>query len=210
MILKRPDKAILGLLHVRRRTKIFLIVLVILGAGIALALHLVTAPVHGAATALDVRVSTLRPSTPKAPVPSTIGNKYFSLTTPLGYEPSANSSTTAAGVLFNQTFIKTAESGSLIVTIAISPLPVGGLAGDSSYHLRQVQTSQYALSTLTMQGEPVQLATATTADGVVAFWPHGDYLATVSARTGLADYGSAESADEQRALATLLAVWHWH
>jgi hypothetical protein len=88
-------------------------------------------------------------------------------------------------------------------------MPEGGLAGDSSYKLRQQKAERYRLTTQSISGEAIQIANDAESAAVVAFWPHGGYLATISISSGVSNPSSNDNAAELSVLQPLLKAWRW-
>jgi hypothetical protein len=186
-------------------------------AGICLLLviiisKLLTAPVQGHKIAVDHAIKQSQSTTPK-PVPASIlQNQYFRLQLPIGYSPQTNTAPLPTGILLTQTILKTSTNGTEIITVSVTGLPTGGLANNSSYQLRVQSPQIYKITTQTIAGDTLSLSKRIDGQSgeVVAFWPHGAWLATVSLTTGLDD----NSSDSQQTanltdLQTLLANWQW-
>jgi hypothetical protein len=138
---------------------------------------------------------------------TTIKTEYFELALPAGYRP--QEAQPVLGLLYAQTLTKPSSSGSLIINISIKTMPEGGLAGDSSYKLRQQKVERYRLTTQSISGEAIQIANDAESAAVVAFWPHAGYLATISISSGVSNPSSNDNAAELSALQPLLKAWRW-
>ncbi len=149
------------------------------------------------------------PATSQAPA-SDLDNSYFSLALPAGFVPQSSQSP-SAGLLYSQTIIKPGAGGSLIISIGISNLPAGGLKESSSYRLRAQQTQTYKLTEQTINGANVTVAARNDGAGgeVVAFLPHGSYLATIGITSGVQAVGGGDTAGNQAVLSQLLQLWQW-
>ncbi|MDB5170327.1 MAG: hypothetical protein JWO35_21 [Candidatus Saccharibacteria bacterium] len=192
----------------KKNLAILTVLLVVVGAGI-MAVRAVSAPSHGRITTSSS--SKLKISSPKQAIPvapaSEVQTPYFQLALPVGYKQQS-SSQTVPGLLYQQTIIKASSAGSLIIAIAITPLG-SGLNDNSAYRLRTQDTARYKLTTQTVQGESIVIANDAGSSAVVAFWVHGDKLATISVTTGLQNPAANDNADELKALQPLLAAWQW-
>lgn len=140
--------------------------------------------------------------------PQTQQNSYYTLQLPAGYT-SLPASNPTAGILYSQSLTKQLAIGHLIVSIAIKPLPEGGLEGDSNYQLRLSQPNRYTIQTDQVDGETVRIANDQQSSAVVAFWPHQQYLATISLTLGFDGPPSDGNASEIAALNQILQGWDW-
>ena len=183
----------------------WLLVLTVVSLLIVGVVRHVSAPVHGRNVAVDVKLQPKRQTTATPPA-TTVQADYFQLDLPTGYKPQA--AQTVPGLLYAQTLVKPSTMGSLLINIGIKNLPEGGLSGDSSYRLRE-QSARYRLSSQTVHGETVQIANDAESAAVVAFWPHGGYLATISISSGLGNPAADDNATELAALQPLLKAWQW-
>ncbi|HVX24604.1 MAG TPA: hypothetical protein VG992_04695 [Candidatus Saccharimonadales bacterium] len=190
--------------HLRRRWAWWLAVLVVLVAVIWVD-RILTAPAVGHTETPQLKVAQTAPKTQAVPPASRAANQYYQLALPPGYTPQA--STQPSGLLLAQTILKPGAQGTLIINIGVSRLSAGGLAANSSYKLRANDTQTYAASEL--DGVTV----FTRLDGmngeVVAFWPHGSELATISVTDGVGNAGSGDVATDRASLDTLLKLWQW-
>lgn len=191
---------------IKRRYWLSLLVLFILiASGIAFG-RMISAPSHGRITTSSskFKVSSSKPTTAPA---SDIQTEYFRLALPAGYKQQAGSQT-VPGLLYQQTIIKPSMTGSLVFSIAISSLG-GGLSENSSYRLRTQDATRYELTTQAVQGDTVTITNDSQSASVVAFWPHGDKLATIGVSSGLQNPAADNNANEIKALQPLLAAWQW-
>lgn len=169
---------------------------------------LVSAPVQGHNTAVDVPIhKTTSKSAATAPA-TTPQTSYYRLSLPPGFHVQA-ASQSVDGLLSSQLLTKPGALGSLIINIAIKPLPDGGLDNDSSYRLRELQTSRYSLTSESHAGDTVHISNDQQSAAVVAFWPHGSYLATIGISSSIDNPATDDNADEIATLHTLLANWTW-
>jgi hypothetical protein len=88
-------------------------------------------------------------------------------------------------------------------------MPEGGLAGDSSFRLREKDTGRYQLSSQAAGSDIIHIANDKQSAAVVAFWPHGGYLATISVSSGVDNPSSDDNATQIKALQPLLKAWQW-
>jgi hypothetical protein len=185
----------------------WLIGLLLLLTVVIVVFRVISAPVHGRQVPVD-RQLTPKPHVTAPTLPaSNVQSNYFDLPLPAGYKPQAAQA--VPGLLYSQTILKPSSFGSLLINISLKPLPEGGLAADSSYRLRQ-QTSRYHLTSQSVDGDTVQLANDTESAAIVAFWPHGGYLATISVSSGLGNPAADDNRQELKALQPLLTAWQWH
>ncbi len=202
--------------HMDRR-KVLGISAVLILAVIVVISHFIDRPVHGRALShLNVSMLTSKAATAvtsnavttKPTPPGTLSNGYFTLSLPAGYVSQTNNQA-PAGMLYAQNVIATSTDGSLLIAIGLKQMPAGGLSADSSYALRSKQPTNYKVTSQTVNAETVQVSSGVQDDGVVAFWAHGSYLATISVTTGLAGTGASNVPSEQQALNGLLSGWQW-
>lgn len=178
---------------------------ILIVAGIAFE-RIISAPSHGRITTSSSR---FKPSSskPTAAPASDIQTEYFKLALPAGYKQQAGSHA-VPGLLYQQTIIKSSMSGSLVISIAISSLG-SGLNENTSYRLRIQDTARYKLATQAVQGDKVTITNDSQSASLVAFWPHGDKLATIGVSSGLQNPAVDNNVDEIKALQPLLAAWQW-
>lgn len=191
-----------------RRLQLWLAVLIIGAVALAFVVHTVSAPVHGRPSHSVYKfVNKSKPKgTPIIPA-SEIQTAYFDLPLPAGYrQQSVNS---VPNLLYSQTVVKTSLSGSIIINIGLKQLPNGGLEGDTNYRLRMEQSGHYKLENQNIKGDRVVTANDNQSAAVAVFWPHGNYLATISASSGLDNPVSDGNAQELAALWPLLQAWQW-
>lgn len=191
-----------------RKTKF--IVIFVLVAAIAIVIRIVSAPVTGHNTKVDVSLSKKKsPSTHQVDTsPSTVANSYYKLDLPVGYHVQANGQT-PEGILSNQIVTKPGALGSLIINIAVKTLPEGGIDNDSSYRLRTQRTDQYSMESQTYAGQVVKVSNDKQSAAVAAFWVHGGYMATIGISSSLDNPGADDNADELSALKVVLSSWQW-
>ena len=91
----------------------------------------------------------------------------------------------------------------------LEDLPSGGLSGDTSYTVRTQQPAEYQMSAKQYAGDMVHVASDSSTSSVVAFWPHGSYLATISISAGTDAPSGDNNADELNSLQPLLNAWQW-
>ena len=181
---------------------VFLLLLIWLGA------RWLNAPATGRIIpAGHAKLTKVTPPT-KTSQAATLNNSYFTLTLPLGYEVQAGNQV-PPNVLYSQTLIKTGDFGSLIISVAVQNLPDGGLSADSSYQLRAGQPTRYQLNSQAIHGDTVVVASDTQSAAVVAFWPHGNYLATISVSSNLDTPSGDQDSEQFAALQPLLNAWQW-
>jgi hypothetical protein len=195
----------------RWRRKRWLVILVVLVA-VGIVAHVLSTPAQGRSIPVDLKLTRVPaanapPTTPQAAA-STVRTAYFSLPLPPGYAQQ-DASTTIAGRLYNLTVIKQSLSGSLIINIAVSDLPAGGLAGDSDYQLYSQSPGHYQLNSQAVKGDKLMIASDVQLGGVVVFWPHGNYLATMGVSSDLGNSSPDDNADELAAVQPLLQAWQW-
>lgn len=186
-----------------------LIVLFVIIITIIISIQALSGPSHGNITTSSssrVLISSLRKTRPITSA-SDIRTTYFQLALPAGYAQQS-SGTDTPGLLYQQTIIKGSTSGSLTIAIALSSLG-SGLNDNSAYSLRLRDPARYKMTTRTVQGESVVIANDVQAAAVVAFWTHGDKLATISASSVLQNPAADDNADEIKALQPLLNAWQW-
>jgi hypothetical protein len=132
-----------------------------------------------------------------------VQSAYFQLPLPAGYEAQAASQ--SGPLLYQQTLIKPSDEGSLIIVIAVLSQ---ALTTNSSYTSEIQQPARYHFTSKSVDGDTVEIADDTQSGGIVAFWPHGSYLATIGISSGIDNPGGDDS-DELTALRPLLAAWQW-
>ncbi len=183
--------------------------LLLLVISIGVVAKLISAPVEGRATKADLKLQHAPPQAAKQQLPaSNLNSTYFELALPQGYKVQP-ASQAIAGLLYQQTIIKPGAFGSLVINIAIKPLPDGGVAGDSSYQTRQQQPSRYKFTNQSNLEDSIAIANDNQAAAVVAFWPHANYLATISVSSAVDNLAMDGNKDLLAALAPVLSAWHW-
>jgi hypothetical protein len=189
--------------------KIMLAVTIVAGF-VWLAGHWLRAPVTGRSIpARDFMPAKTAPAKPGPKLDAgTLESAYFQLAVPAGYSvrPAGQP---AAGLLYQQTLIKPSASGSIIIAIAVKPLPEGGASQDSSFALRAGHPERYSFSSRTIGGETVSIAADSQSTDVAAFWPHSSYLAVFGVSSGVSTPGDYDPAVELAALRPLLDGWRW-
>jgi hypothetical protein len=193
-----------------RRWKIQLVVVVLILGGIWFVMRTISAPVTGHDVAASDMLQTNIPAKAKPDTSATTinDNQYFQLALPAGYKAQA-SNQAVPGLSYQKTIIKPGAFGSIIINIAIKPIPGGGLASDSSYNLRVQSPAHYKVSHQTIDGGDVVIFNDAQSAAVVAFWSHGGYLATISLNAGINNPASDDNADIVRALQPILDAWKW-
>jgi hypothetical protein len=76
--------------------------------------------------------------------------------------------------------ISSKSSAGRSIVVIVQPSPAGTLADDSSYRLRQIQSSTYTPTTEKINGEPVALMTKVGGQEQTLFWIHKGNEVTVS------------------------------
>lgn len=193
--------------YLSRRFWVILSICALILITCAIFVRVISAPSHGQIT--DSLPATLKISGPKQKPPapaSEIQTPYFNLALPVGYRQQA--SQTVSGLLYQQTIIKSSTSGSLVIAIGLSSLGAG-LSDNSAYRLRTQDLGRYKITNQSVRGESVVIANDAQTAAVVAFWVHGDRLATISVSSGLQDPAANDNIDEIKALQPLLEAWHW-
>jgi|GEM_PF-2350411 len=185
----------------------------LVGAGLLLAViavvRILSQPVHGHTTAIDIQPKKPTVAKPTAVLPaSQQQNSYYSLDLPIGYRAGAGNQT-VPGLLYTQLITKPGALGSLVINIAIAKLPVGGLGENSSYRLRVEQSGRYRLTSQVLGGDTIHVFQDSQSGEVTAFWPHHDHLATIGVSSVLENPGAADNAEGQTVLQTMLHGWHW-
>jgi hypothetical protein len=188
-----------------RRRYAGLAVFVLLAGMVGLGLHLVSQPVQGhniAAVDVKPKVQTVT-LTPNLPM-TTAQSVYFQLALPAGYQ--AQAANQSAPLLYQQTLIKPSDQGSLIIVLEV--LNGGTFSASSSYTSELQQPARYHFTSKSIDGDTVAIADDVQSGAVVAFWPHGNYLATIGISSGVDNLGSDDST-ELAALLPLLTAWRW-
>lgn len=190
-----------------RRRKFAIGALVFLVVMVVIIAKIIAAPAHGHQIPVDRQARvTPKKSAPVLPA-SEIPTSYFRLALPAGYKP--QTAETVPGLLYSQTLTKPSLGGTMVVSIAVKTMPEGGLDGEPSYRLRQSKPTQYRQSTQSVQGGSATVFNDAESASVVAFMPHGSYLATVSVTLGISNPSSDDNSDELKVLQPILAAWQW-
>lgn len=189
----------------RSRKQNFLIVVavaVVLVAAAGLAISRLNQPVHGTVSAGQSSPN-LQFSINLTPVHQY--GPYASFNYPKGLQPQKNTSSSST-ILQQLNFIGR-DVRSWVLATAVVNLPAGELANNSSYELRLHDTKDYEQSSQQVNGQPITVFTDTTNGGFskVAFWPHGNVLATISL-IGDDEQGQAPL---QKAFTMVLSSWQW-
>lgn len=191
----------------RRKVGVSIVAVILILVGVIV--HYLDAPAEGhtipATDAAKVVKATTKP--PASPAQQ-LTNDFFSLSLPPGYNVQSHQPT-PSNLLFNQMITKPGGFGTLIIAISIANMPSDGLDGDTSYTFRAQQPSVYQMSTKNYGGDTVHIASDSQTSSVVAFWPHGSYLATVSISSGTDAPSGDGNQDELNSLQPLLAAWQW-
>lgn len=167
--------------------------------------HILLSPAVGHSEKPLLMSASPRPSASATPPATAENNRYYELDLPPGYTPQATTQPT--GLLLAQTILKPGPAGTLIITIGVSDLPAGGLNANSSYALRVHTPDTYSLSQL--KGTTVFTRTDGVNGEVVAFWVHGDRLATISVTDGVSNAGGGDTVVDRATLQTIIESWHW-
>ena len=208
--MKNITYLIARLKRLKLRRKIQLGLLLVAGSTLWLAGHELSSSVHsGFSPAKTSTMAAKAPSHAPSVAPAqTLSNQYYILDLPAGYS-AQDALQTPSGMLATQTIIKHGSFGSLIISIGVQPLSSDGLEADPSYHLRVSNQSRYQLHTQPQAGDTLQIANDRQEASVVAFWPHGGYLATISVSSGLGNPATNDNADVLKALQPILDAWQW-
>ena len=175
----------------------------------AVSIHFLNAPAQGRQIApVDANKLVKSSQAAKSTPAQSLANSLFTLSLPPGYNVQSHDPT-PSNLLYNQTITKPGAFGTIIIAIAVQNLPQGGLDGDASYTFRQQQPSVYTLTTERHGGDTVHIASDTSTSSVVAFWPHGSYLATISLSSGTDAPSGDNNTDSLHSLTPLLNAWQW-
>lgn len=206
--MKKIAKKLANLLHkVSLRRKIISAVVILLTIVGWYTVSQLLAPAHGQ---INNHPTIKKPKIVEntSPPVQPINNRYYKLLLPTGYSPVSNSSV-PANLLYAQTIIKPTAGGSLVINIAITALEAGGLDQNTSYHLRQTQSARYLITSRNVGSDSVQIANDKQSASVVAFWPHANYLAIISASSGIDNPVTNDNSDEINALLPIFQGWQW-
>ena len=150
---------------------------VLVGAAIIGVMRLANDPVSGA-----VSVSQLKASISPTPFPpGHIGGLYFSMSYPGVYNQVSQIKTDSMAL--EQYRIGSSASYRRTLTISVRDMQNGRLIDDSSYRLRQIQSSTYTQTTRAMGSETAEVMTKVDASEVTFFWMHRGKLLIVSVTT---------------------------
>lgn len=192
-----------------RKRKIQIAAVLLVALGLWFAWRQISAPVEGTAVVTDASKQLNQSNKKlKTPAAADIKTDYYSLALPAGYRTQSTSSSTP-GLLYQQTLIKPSTTGSVVISIAVKVLPEGGLAGDSSYQLRAKTPARYVMTSQTVNGQSVTLASDAQAGAVTAFMTSGGRMATISASSGVSNPANDNNDTQKRALQPVLEAWRW-
>lgn len=192
-----------------KKRKIRIAILVVVVFGLWFAWQQISSPVEGTAVVTDASKSLNQPNRKtKTPGSTDIKTNYFELALPTGYR-TQSTSTSVPGLLYQQTLIKSSTMGSVVVNISVKTLPEGGLSGDSSYQLRVKNPARYTMSSESVNGQQVVLASDAQAGAITAFMARGSYLATVSASSGVSNPSGDNNETQRKVLQPVLEAWRW-
>jgi hypothetical protein len=188
--------------HSRRRLGYLIAAVIIV---VVVAVRIISAPAQGHQVAVDQKLQPKQAAVAPLPPASTVQSSYFHLALPVGYQQQG--AQPVQGLLYDQTIIKPSALGSLLVSIGVSNND-DGLANNPSYRLRQSNPARFSITTKTIHGDTVSITNDNQSAAVAAFWPHGDYLATIAVSSGFAGT-DGDNSDELAALLSLLSAWQW-
>jgi len=191
-----------------KKRKIRIAILVVIVFGLWFAWRQISSPVEGTTVVTDASKSLNQSKKPKTPGATDIKTNYFELALPAGYR-TQSTSTSVPGLLYQQTLIKPSTMGSVVVNISVKTLPEGGLSGDSSYQLRVKNPARYSMSSESVNGQQVVLASDAQAGAITAFMTRGGYLATVSASSGVSNPSGDNNETQRKVLQPVLEAWRW-
>jgi len=192
-----------------KKRKILLVCILLGLVGLWFAWKQITAPATGTAVVTDASKSLKNSSkSAKTPGATEIKTGYFELNLPTGYRIQATSSS-VPGLLYQKTLIKPSTMGSVVIAIGLKNLPDGGLQGDTSYQLRVKNPTRYTMTSETINGQPIVLASDSQAGSITAFIARGGYLATVSASSGVSNPTNDNNETQRKALQPVLEAWRW-
>lgn len=193
-----------------KKRKIQLVVILLVLLGLWLAWRQISSPVTGKTVVTESSASLKQSSKkPKTPDATDIKSNYFQLSLPAGYRLQSKSDS-VQGLLYQQTLVKPSTMGSVVINIAVKELPAGGLSGDSSYQLRVKNPSKYVMSSESIGGRTVVVASDAQAGAVTAFMTSGGYMATISASSGVSNPTTNDNnATQRKALQPVLEAWRW-
>lgn len=197
-------------LDVGKRHVIIVLVSLILLASASGALYNLSRPVEGQLikpSGMTVHTAKTPQPTAKATTPQKISSDYFEILLPPAYRVQA-ASQSIPGLLYQQTLIKSSSFGSLVIAIAIKPLPEGGVNSDPSYTSRQQQPARYHFATQQAGGDTIHIVSDSQVASTVGFWPHAGYLATIGVSSGISNPGN-DNSEQLNALKALFSAWQW-
>ena len=141
------------------------------------------------------------------PISNIVTSQYFSLWLPTGFVVE-NSPNNNPELLFYGNYLNNSAISSLIITIAITTTPVGGINNDSSFKLRETNNS-YVVNNITGYRGNIWITYNKFSDGVVCFWLNNNYLATISIKSGLEQSGQYTVSETDLA-SSIIMNWQWH
>lgn len=192
-----------------KKRKIQLVIMLVIVTGLWFAWRQISSPVTGKTVVTNASTSLQQKNkTAKTPAATSIKSNYFQLDLPAGYRIQATSSS-VPGLLYQQTLVKPSTMGSVVINIAVKDLPEGGLSGDSSYQLRVKNSSKYSMSSETLNGRTVVLASDAQAGAITAFMTNGGRMATVTASSGVSNPSGDSNEAQRKALQPVLEAWRW-
>lgn len=172
--------------------------------------NLISSPVEGKVVPAQINKSKMKKTTasPEAKPEVALSSDIFDLKVPPGYTVQQSSGQISAGLLYQRSLIKSSAFGSIVIAIAIKPLPEGGLSADSSYTSRQQQPEHYRFSDVEVRGETLKIATEIASGSTVVFWPYGGHLATIGTSSAISN-PTSDTTEIMRAIKPLLEAWRW-
>jgi hypothetical protein len=192
----------------RSKHKVWLMlgITVLLAAGGSWTVYMLSQPSTGTrATVGTAAPRQVKPTNmPASPDAGIVTTPYFQLSLPAGF--SSQGAQQVAGLLYQHSFIKPGELGSTLVSVSLKE---STLAEDSAYRLRQQKTEQYQMQPLDIGAYKLIAAYDLESGGVVAFWQHQQYLATIALSTGIANPSSANQKQSTAVVRQLVEGWQW-
>lgn len=193
--------------HTKRIVVITVLGMVLVGG--AVTVRIMSQPAVGSAPVRSAAAATPAPILQDQPAAAgNIDNDYFGLTLPDGFAIQSQQSPSGTNLAV-YSLTKPSLGGTIVVAIRMSATPAGGMTQDTGYMVRAQQSERYKAVSLKASG----IDTVTFADmqsgGVVAFIDGGQYMATISASSGLGNPGAAEQAAATESLSQLLTQWRW-
>ena len=161
-------------------------------------------PVYGRAFQSKVSLSNNKPVIKKAIVDQSFQTSYYNLAIPSGFMVQANSAKPINNLLESTTLINSDPNSPMIIQIGIYN-DAGIISSNSPYMIRINNPNQY----INQKIGSVDLTYSNTSDGVVCFWQHGNYLATLSVTTGLQQTANDFLQNEILVAKNLIYNWQW-